>query len=200
MKYIIKKVKENRLLFILLGVMLLSILFGILFLAIQSSNIKVEIKDNLDSIIQTINNNKYNSLIVFSKSIKTNVLSSVLVWLLGISILGIPLILLVFIIRCIMIGFTITSFIYVYKFEGIIRGFIYIIPYIISAFILFILVYYAIRFSILIFNSIFRKKDFNKRVVVKRYVKVFIISFILLLITSLIEAYVIPMILRLIFF
>ena len=200
MKNIIKKIKSNRVLFILLFITIISIIFGVLFLAIQNSDIKKQVNINLSDILSAITNNKYNSFKVLFNSLKSNLLIGILIWLLGISIIGIPLILIAYIIKCIMLGFTISSFIYFYTFKGVLLGFIYLIPSIINIFILFVLVYYAIRFSLLLFENVFKRKDYNKRVVVKRYVKVLIISIILLLISSVIEGYVIPILLKLINF
>lgn len=198
MKDIVKKIRTNRLLFLLVFITIVSIIIGILFLAIQNGTIKNQISSSLSNIIEEIKLNRYDSFSVFVKSMKTNTIIAVLIWILGISMIGIPLILLIYIIKGIMLGFTIVSFIYFYKLKGIIIGLIYIIPYILNIFIIFIMSYYAIRFSTSLFIILTKNKNFNGRLFIKKYFKVLIINLIFLLISALIEGFLIPVLLKLI--
>ena len=88
----------------------------------------------------------------FINCLTSNTIYIVLIWLLGISILGIPIIIIILILKSFTIGFTISSILYFYKFKGLIIAIIYIIPLLINLFAIIYLSYYAIMFSKNFFN------------------------------------------------
>lgn len=192
MKKIINKFKHNKILYILIIILLITFILGCLFIAFLSDENKQLILTSLNSFIDTIKTNKQSSINTLYRSISNNLIISTLVWIIGISIIGIPLIILILGIKSFVLGFTITSFIYNFKLKGIIWGIIYILPHIINLLLLFILSYYAINFSKMIFNYYFRKKEYSKNVIVKRYIKILVVCIVIYSLSSLIEAYVIP--------
>ena len=98
--------------------------------------------------------------------------------------------------KCFLTGFSLVSIIFTYGTRGIFVGIIYMIPEIIMLFVLFVLCYYSISFSGMLFNYLFRNVDISRKIAVSRYLKVFIIVFCLVIFLSLIEAFVIPNILK----
>ena len=115
----------------------------------------------------------------------------------GISIIGIIISLILLIYKSFLIGFSFTSILYTYGFKGLISGIIYIFPEIINLFIVFVLTYYSISFSILLFNYLFKKKEYN-RIFVRRYLKLLVISSLIIIFSTLISTFVIPNLLRII--
>ena len=122
----------------------------------------------------------------------SNLILNIIIWVLGISIIGIPIVIFILGFKSLSLGFTISSLIYTYKFNGLLKAIIYLIPNIINIFIVFILVYYSISFSINLFNYLFRKIEFNKRVIVKRYLKLLIVAILLSILTSVTESFILP--------
>lgn len=198
MKKIINKFKHNKTLYILIIILLITFILGCLFIALLSDENKQLILTNLNNFIDTIKNNKQNNLNTLYRSLSNNIIINTLVWIIGISIIGIPIIILILGIKSFVLGFTLVSFIYNFKLKGILWGIIYIIPHIINILLLFVLSYYAIKFSIMIFNYYFRKKEYSRSIIVKRYIKTLIICTIAYSISSVIEAYLIPNILKII--
>ena len=198
MKKIINKFKHNKTLYILIIILLITFILGCLFIALLSDENKQLILTNLNNFIDTIKNNKQNNLNTLYRSLSNNIIINTLVWIIGISIIGIPIIILILGIKSFVLGFTLVSFIYNFKLKGIIWGIIYIIPHIINILLLFVLSYYAIKFSIMIFNYYFRKKEYSRSIIVKRYIKTLISCTIAYSISSVIEAYLIPNILKII--
>lgn len=198
MKKIINKFKHNKTLYILIIILLITFILGCLFIAFLSDENKQLILTNLNNFIDTIKNNKQNNLNTLYRSLSNNIIINTLVWIIGISIIGIPIIILILGIKSFVLGFTLVSFIYNFKLKGILWGIIYIIPHIINILLLFVLSYYAIKFSIMIFNYYFRKKEYSRSIIVKRYIKTLIICTIVYSISSVIEAYLIPNILKII--
>ena len=78
-----------------------------------------------------------------------------------------------------------------------IAGIIIVLMLLINLGILFILSYYGVSFSILLFKYFFKNKDYNRIVIVKRYFKVLIISLVFIILNLIIDSYLIPRILLL---
>ena len=196
MKKALKTIKNNKLLFTLILIMIIFLIIGVLYPAILSSNNKELIKSSLNQFFLSISKDKLHYLSALITSLSNNIIITLIIWLLGISIIGIPLIMLIFIFKSFILGFSISSIITVYKLRGVLFAIIYIIPLVINLMISYILCYYAISFSIMIFNYLFRKKEYNRKAIVKRYIKILIFSIIIFILSSLIEVFIIPSIFK----
>lgn len=195
MKYI-KKFKTNKTLATLLILTIISFILGILFIAILDDSNKVIITKSITNFFKCISKNNLNYQNAITTSLLNNIIVNLLVWILGISIIGLPIVTMIQMIKTFILSFSMTSIIYTYSLKGIIPCIIYIIPHIINLFITFVMVYYSINFSVLLWNYLFRKKDYNRKVIVKRYLKVLIFTTVTLIISSLIEIFLIPSILK----
>lgn len=191
----IKRLKQNKLLFRLLIISIIFIIIGILFLAVTSKTNKLLIKDNLNTYFTSLNKLNYSK--GFINSIVNNYFYLIIIWILGISIIGIPIAIFILILKSFILGYTISSIIYFYGLKGIFISIIYIIPLVINLIIIYILCYFAINFSKSLNKMLFLKKNISLRFLVKNYLKILLYSGIGLLISSLIEVFVIPNILRL---
>lgn len=189
-KYIIK----NKLLLKLIIISLISIILGILYLSIISKSNMNLVKDNLDNFFNNLK--KLNYYIGIKNSLSSNLIYVIVIWLFGISIIGIPLIILMIIMKSFILGFTISSIIYFYGLKGIYISFIYIIPLIINLLLLIFLSYYGIIFSKNLIKLLFLKKEINFKNIMKRYIKLLIFSLIITIVSSSIEIYIIPNILK----
>lgn len=172
------------------------ILGGIFLLFLNDSSIEI-----MGSSINTYFNNIKSNSIKYSNNFIVGLVNSfsigIIIWLLGISMVGLILIIFMFGIKCFMMSISFFSIIHLYGFNGILLSIIYIIPYLINIIILFILSYYAISFSILIFKYFFRGVDYNRKVIIKRYFKILGLCLIGFLITTLIDVFLVPKILLL---
>jgi len=191
-----KNIIKNKKLTILLLLVLISSLIGLFFITILKETNKEIIINSLDNYLEIIKNNK----LTYQNSLINNILVILIIWLLGISLIGIPIVLILLMFKTFSITFTYTSIIAIYKFKGILLSSIYIIPHIINLLVMFFLSYYSINFSIMLFNNLFRKKSYNKNLIVKTYLKILIISLILIIISTIIEIYIIPNIIKFIYF
>lgn len=192
MKELVKKLKEKKLFIIIFIVTVISFIIGILLISILSSNNKSLIVKSLNNFFISIKENKLNQSALLYKTLTNNIIINLIIWILGISIIGIPIVISILSFKSLTFGFTISSLIYTYKFNGIIKSIIYIIPNLINLFIIFVLSYYSISFSLMLFNYLFRKKEYNKRIIVNRYLKLLLISLLLLILTAVLESFVIP--------
>ena len=158
MKELINKIRQNKLVTLLIIIMIISIILGILFPAIITKEDKSLIIDSVKTFISGIKQNNMNYLSGILQSISNNSLVTILVWILGISIIGIPLILLIIFFKGFLVGFSFTSILITYGISGIIKAIIYTLPNIGNLLATFLLGYYAITFSIMIFKNIFKKR------------------------------------------
>lgn len=197
MKQLLIKIKNNKLLFILATLTVISLILGLLFPAILSQENTELIKKSVTSFFTAIKTNQLNYPSALISSLSNNLICSLGIWLLGISIIGLPIILICIIFKGFLIGFSFTSILITYGIKGVLYAIIYTLPNIINLLGLFLLSYYAISFSISLFNDLFRKKEMNKKTIIKRYLKIGIYAFIYFIISSLLEIYIIPAILKL---
>lgn len=196
MKKILAKIKANKLLFIEVLITILGFITGILLIAILSNENKDLIKESINAFFETINENKLKYTKLLYTSLTTNLIVNIIIWLLGISIIGIPIVIIILFYKSLMLGFTISSLLFNYKLSGIILTIIYIIPYIINLFLIFIMTYHSVRFSLTLFKYLFKKGDFNKKNVVSKYIKLLTFSSLSFILSSLIETYIIPFIIK----
>ncbi len=192
---IIDFMKKRKLFSILLLVFLVSFILGCFFIFFISDENKIIVKDGVELYFNGLSNLNYtNNFIV---SLINNIGIALIIWLLGISIFGCFIIFIVYFIKCFVVSFSFSSIIYVYGFKGIILSIIYSFSYFINLGILFILSYYGVSFSILLFKYFFKNKDYNRIVIVKRYFKVLVISLAFIILNLIIDSYLIPRILLL---
>lgn len=192
MKELFKKLKTKKLFILVFAITLLCFLAGTLLISMLSKSNKELIINSLNNFYTSLKENKISSTNLLYKTMTSNLILNIIIWVLGISIIGIPIVIFILGFKSLSLGFTISSLIYTYKFNGLLKAIIYLIPNIINIFIVFVLVYYSISFSINLFNYLFRKIEFNKRVIVKRYLKILIVAILLSILTSVTESFILP--------
>ena len=188
-----KEFSKRKIFIILLVISIISLIVGILFLALLDNNGKKIVSDTIKNYVTNNNYDKKELLLL----IKNNILITIVMWFLGVSLFGFIFEIIFLIIKSFTLGFSISSFIYAYKAKGIIIGFIYLLPSIFNLIIYFILGFFAINYSIYLFKYIFKNKEYNLKLIMRKYIKILIISIFLLLCSTLIQFFIIPMILKL---
>ena len=179
-------------------IVVLGIISGSLFLMVLNDNDKSEVINEISNFMNNINNNNINNLNSFKNSLIEGMILIILSWILGMSIIGVIFNIFFIYMKSFIIGFSISSFILVYKYKGILSSLIYVIPsQLINILIILILGVYTLLFSKYLFKMIFLKdKTVNLGKFFKKYVLVFGICIILCLVSSLCEAYLLPSLLK----
>ena len=188
--------KTQKLFIKLIILVIISIILGILYMAILSKSNKELINTTLTNFFTEINKGKIDYTSSFINSISNYTLSGLLIWILGISIIGIPLVLIFIFYKSFIVGFSLTSLIYFYKVKGLIASFIYLIPLIIGLGVFIILSFFSIRYSHRLTRVIFYKQDYSLTRYTKRYLKILLIGEISLIVISLIETFLVPYLLK----
>lgn len=179
-------------------IVILGIISGSLFLMVLNDNDKSEVINEISTFMANINTNNINNLNSFKNSLIEGMILIILSWILGMSIIGVIFNIFFIYMKSFTIGFSISSFILVYKYKGILSSLIYVIPsQLINILIILILGVYTLLFSKYLFKMIFLKdKTVNLGKFFKKYVLVFGICIILCLVSSLCEAYLLPSLLK----
>lgn len=179
-------------------IVILGIISGSLFLMVLNDNDKSEVINEISTFMTNINTNNINNLNSFKNSLIEGMILIILSWILGMSIIGVIFNIFFIYMKSFTIGFSISSFILVYKYKGILSSLIYVIPsQLINILIILILGVYTLLFSKYLFKMIFIKdKTVNLGKFFKKYVLVFGICIILCLVSSLCEAYLLPSLLK----
>lgn len=179
-------------------IVILGIISGSLFLMVLNENDKSEVINEISTFMANINTNNINNLNSFKNSLIEGMILIILSWILGMSIIGVIFNIFFIYMKSFTIGFSISSFILVYKYKGILSSLIYVIPsQLINILIILILGVYTLLFSKYLFKMIFIKdKTVNLGKFFKKYVLVFGICIILCLVSSLCEAYLLPSLLK----
>ena len=191
-----KEIKKNKkgILF-LLGISLIGFISGTFFIIFISKADQILVSNYIESFISNIENNNLNYIDLFKNSIITNLTFIVTIWILGMSVIGIPINLFYYFTKSFILGFSISSFILCYKIKGCLLAFIYIVPHnLLNIFIYTILMLYSIKFSLKLIDSIINKKNLYFKNIMNSYLSILLISFIVILITSLYEVFVVPFI------
>lgn len=195
-----KEIKINRNIFVFLVVlMLIALISGSIFSLIIKSSDKKIVTNYLNDFLNNLSLEKLNYLKILTNSISGNIFLNIFIWLLGFSIIGLPLIVFIFFSKLFSIGFTFTSLIMNYKIKGLLFSCFYLIPYGILIILAFILMLnYAISLSFKLFGSLLKKKVISFKPIISRYLIVLLISSTIIIIASLFETFFIPFIYKII--
>lgn len=192
------KVNKKTLLFFTL-LLIIGIIAGSIFMAILSETDKKSVTDYFNNYISNIENNKLNYLESIKNGLFNNLLYIIIIWILGISIIGIPIVTIMFFIKSFTLGFSIASIVFNYKLKGCLLNFINIFPHQMIYFLIYMLITtYSIFFSLKMINSIINKKNMDFKIMMNKYVKILIISVIAITIGIIIETFITPLLIKII--
>ena len=149
---------QKRLYLFLITVILLGIISGIVYTFFLDSKIKV--LESIETYFYLIKNStSINYIKSLSSSCFINIAYLLLIWLLGISLIGFPIIVIILFFKSFIIGFSVSSIIMKYGLKGLFGSFLYVFPHQIVMLIIYLLVsFYSINFCYKLFKYLFFKK------------------------------------------
>lgn len=192
------KLWNQKILYLVLGiVILIGIGTGLFYQFFIGKEMKVEIINQMNHFFQTVKDGSLNFSNTLTNSISSNGLSLLLIWVLGISIIGIPFILIHLFFKAFVLSFSFISIIANYHFKGLFLGLMYIFPHqVLNLVIWLLLSFYAIGFSIKLIKVLFFEKNINLKEHFKKYTKILFICSLMLILSSLFETYLCPWLLK----
>lgn len=192
-----KLLVQKRIYLVLLVLLVIGIFLGLLYpLFLSNENIEL-LSTSITSFFNNVLNNQINYQEGLKNSLLTNFIFLISVWLLGISLIGFPIVLVLLMYKGFIFGFSISSIIKVYGVKGILGAFTYIFPGNMLALVTTVLLcFYSTSFSIKLFKYLFLKENLNFKAIMNKYLKIFGISFALFLIVTLSDVYLSPVLMK----
>lgn len=206
MKQIMDKLKQvaskhKKVILFLLGIAFIGFITGTIFTTILSETDKNLVKGYIQEFISKIENHKLNYTNSFKNAFISNTGFILIIWILGMSVLGIPINLFIYFAKSFIIGFSISSFILQYKSKGCLLSLIYIFPHqIINIIIYTVLLMFSMNFSKKLIYSMKSKKSVSFQTTFKRYTVIFLLSLAIVTITTVIEIFITPLLIEKILF
>lgn len=186
---------DKKILIFLIIICIIGIITGSIFMTILNSSDKDSILVSLEEFVTEYNTLKPEKDLI--NNLVVNIMYILAIWILGISIIGLPIVIFILFFKAFLLSFTISSFIMKYKLKGIILGIVYNIPHqVINLVVYMYLGVYSIKLSSCIIEAIVHKKSINFKNVTNRYLLVLVVSIIILIITTLYETYIMPILLK----
>jgi len=191
-----RQIKLDRNLFIFLIVlMIIGIIVGSLFVTLLSKDDQGLTTTYLNTFLDRISSNQLDYMLSLKNTLISNVLFVIIIWLLGISVIGLPIMIIMYFYKAFTLGFSIGSILFNYHFKGIVFALVYALGQAILLLSLMILLIYAMSFSFKMINCIFKKKALDFKLMINKYT--FILGIILasIVLVSLYDVYIVPNIL-----
>lgn len=191
-----KKLIDKKILLVSSILLGLGILSGIIFFFITTSLDKMIVKNMMNEFVSIKTNVTFST---FINSFKYNIIYIVIITLSSLLVIFSPLVLLINYYKGLTIGFLISSTISTFKLKGILYFVAILFPHHILMSILLIL-YSSIMFklSLKLLKVIYMNEPINLNIFIKKVLILFITSFIICIIISLLEIYISPLLLGLI--
>lgn len=185
--------------YFVITILLFGIISGSIFLIVLNDTDKSNAILQIETFISNIDGNKIDNGLALKNSLIINYIFVGLVWGLGLSIIGVIFNIFLTYIKGFIIGFSISSIFLTYKYKGILMGLLYIFPHqIINIIVVCILTIYSIMFSHNLLTIIVSKNVKKNRSMLKKYVIILIFSVIASFISSILEIYMFPNLLKVI--
>ena len=180
-------------------VITLGLISGAIFLVLIIENDKTSVINQITCFMNNINTNNIDSVQALKNSLFTNFTYVLLIWILGMSIIGILFNIFFIYIKGFVLGFSISSFIYVYGIKGTLASFIYIFPHqLLNMFVILILGIYSIMFTNNLYKQIIGNKNIGFKHFMKKYIYILLIASVITIISTLLEALFTPAVFKLV--
>lgn len=195
-KLIIPNTRTNIIAF---SIFIIGIITGSIFIMVINTNDKSLVVEHITKFFSNVNSSDYSYLDSLKNMLSLNYFYVIVIWVLGLSILGILVNIFLTYLKGFIIGFTTSSLIITYGFKSILAVILYIIPHtLINSLVIIILTIYSITFSRYLLIQIFQKKDMKTKDFMKKYLIILLIAVALTLVSSISEVYLFPFLLKLI--
>ena len=191
------KIKKKYLFLII--IVIIGVITGFIFANIISNNDQKIVYEKITYFFNNIKEDvpiKYWNNLLFS--LNNNIIYLILITIFGLSIIGLFFNNFILFLKSFILGFIASSIINIYLYNGIVLSIIYVFPFmILNLFTYLIMIAYANDFSVKLFYLLFKKKEYNFHIIIKKYFTVSLICLVLLLVSSLYETFITPFVLKL---
>lgn len=182
----------------IITVLVLGIISGSIFLMIATDIDKSSVIGQIQTFFKNISNGAINDGLALRNSLIINYLFVGGIWLLGFSMIGVLVNIFLTYIKGFLVGFSVASIFLTYSYKGILASILYVFfSQILNIIVVLVLAIYSIMFAKNLLQIIVVKNNTNNRLMLKRYVVILMFSIIISFISSVLEVYVFPNVLKL---
>lgn len=183
--------------FFIITIMLLGIISGSIFLMMSSEVDKNSVITQIQDFFINVSKGSIDNGQAFKNSLIINYLFVGGIWLLGLSMIGVVVNIFLTYIKGFLVGFSIASIFLTYSYKGIVGVLFYtMLSQVLNLLVVGILSIYSIMFSYNLLKIITSKKG-NNRLMLKKYLVILIFSIMISFVSSVLEVYVFPNLLKL---
>lgn len=189
---------QQKINFFVATILLLGIISGSIFLMLSNETDKTSVITQIQTFVTNISTNNIDNGLALKNSLIINYIFVGTIWLLGLSMIGILINIFLTYIKGFIVGFSLSSFFLTYNYKGLLAVLIYTIPsQLLNLFVVGTLTIYSIMFSKNLLQIIISKSS-NNRLMLKKYCVILMGTIIISFISSLLEVYLFPNLLKLI--
>lgn len=190
---------NRRINFFVATILVLGVLSGAIFLMMSSDADRASVVSQIQSFFVSIEKGQMNKGLALRNSLIINYLFVGGIWLLGLSMIGIVVNIFITYIKGFLVGFSIASILFTYGYKGILASLLYTFPsQVLNIIVVLILSIYSIMFASHLGRMIISKKNIGGFFMLKKYFVILMFCVIVSFISSLLEVYVFPNILKLV--
>lgn len=194
-KFFKLQLNNKNLVIFLSSLFVVSILAGMFFFFYIKSSDKEALEVSIKSFFEVPNSIDYFG--VLKDNSINYIFDFILIWILGLSVIGIVFVLFLFFSEGFSIGFALAGIFKTYGFKGIIASFTYLIPTrIVYLLGLFIITFFASKISYKIIKLLFSKSEVSMKTVMRQYIKILIICLVIAALTSVFKTFVDPFMIK----
>ncbi|MCI6266084.1 MAG: hypothetical protein MR598_04490 [Erysipelotrichaceae bacterium] len=185
--------------FFVTTILILGILSGSIFLMMSNEVDKNSVIDQIQNFFKNIANGSIDNGLAFRNSLIINYIFVGLIWVLGLSMIGVIVNIFLTYIKGFLVGFSISSIILTYGYKGVLASVLYtFFSQVFHVLVVIMLSIYSIMFSKNLLYIIGSKKNSNNRLMLKKYIVILMFCIIISFISSIMEVYLFPNVLKLI--
>lgn len=192
--------KEKRILIFNIIIFLVGMAFGSLFINFIGNQDKKDLVDEVGEFFSCIKNfdKSVFGLTAFKDILINNYIQLAIIFILGISMIGIFVVIFILFFKGFANGITIGTIIYKYSIKGVLGSVLYVFPcLVINIMIYLFLTFFAVYVSIKFLKALITKKSLDFKTFLGKYSLAFAVSILLITIISLLDAYLTPTLLKL---
>ena len=121
--------KKNNLTVIVLVIFIIGLIFGSIYITILSNDQKTTILKQVTQYYKDIPKSTFDDkLDIFRNSLLSNIIYISTIWILGISLIGLPIIFIMLFFKSFILGFSVSSIFAKYGIKGIFKVLLYLLP------------------------------------------------------------------------
>lgn len=196
-----KHIEEHRSLYVFSIVLFfMGVIFGTLTVQSLSISQQEDLFHYLERFMLEVNENGMaNTSLALFQNYSNNLKYIGVIWILGLSIIGLPIILVLLFLKGVFIGFTVGFLIHQLGWHGFGFAFLVIVPHnLIVVPILLVMSVISISFSLQLISHLFGTQRFQKKPNIPKYLGTMFAAAIFLFLVALFETYISPMLMNIV--